>query len=133
MLRIAFDIDDTLFKLVEDTEPRHPGLGANCPCGVNLKQIPDGQMIALAHQLVLDPDNEVFLWSAGGVDHCQKFIDRFAPAWNSLVKILQKGEGQNIDICFDDQDVNLATTNLRIRREHSNHWQEFGPGGTQAK
>lgn len=122
-MRIAFDIDDTLFKLVEDTKPRFPGVGANCPCGTMLTQEVDGMMLNLAHQLALNPENEVFFWSAGGIDHVNNFIRRFCPELAPHITVIQKGEGQNMDVSFDDQPVKLATLNLRIAREHSDHWQ----------
>lgn len=124
-MKIAFDIDDTLFKLVKDEDQnRLAGVGAQCACGEPLKQVPDDMLVAFVHQLLLDPENQVFLWSAGGRAHCEGFIARFAPAWRGIVGILDKEQNQDIDICFDDQDVSLAKVNLRVKREHANHWEK---------
>lgn len=122
-MRVAFDIDDTLFKLVEDKDRKEGEMGARCSCGVALKQEPDLLMIDIAHELVTG-GHSVFLWSAGGVDHAMEFIHKHAPAWEGLVKVIPKTSGQDIDVCFDDQDVDLASVNLRIKREHSDHWGE---------
>lgn len=121
-MRIAFDIDDTLYKLVRDDSPRpFPGVGANCICGTHLRQEVDETMMALAHTLALDPANDVFFWSAGGVEYAHSFIRRFCPAMASLVSVIEKKANQQIDICFDDQPVDLATINLRLTREHADH------------
>lgn len=127
-MRIAFDIDDTLFKLVLDEERTIPGVGARCICGVALKQEPDEYLVQLAHQLITNPDNQVYLWSAGGVDHVNKFIDRYCPAWKLLVNVIVKAKGQGMDICFDDQNVDLAEINLRVKREHADHWEGYDTG-----
>lgn len=123
-MRIAFDIDDTLWKLVPDTERVFEGVGARCQCGANLKQEPDPEMILLVESLMQAGD-QVFFWSAGGMEHARNFLRTHCKAWEILIDILPKEAGQNIDICFDDQEVKLATINLRVDREHANHWQEF--------
>lgn len=123
MARISFDIDDTLWKLVKDENPnRISGVGAMCACGMRVKQEVDQNMVDLVHSLILD--HEVFLWSAGGVEYAKNWIKRFAPAWESLVQVIPKEKGHNIDICFDDQEVDLAPILLRIKREHADHWHE---------
>ena len=123
MKRIAFDIDDVLWKIVEDTDPRVEGVGAVCTCGMKVKQVPDEAMMAFVQDLVFG-DNKIFLWSAGGVDYVKDWIEKYAPAWKLLVEVIPKEKGQNMDFCFDDQEVDLATTNFRVAREHSDHWQE---------
>ena len=121
-MRIAVDIDDCLWELIEDTSPRIKGVGARCACGMPMKQEVDRNMKALVHSLI--PDHEVFLWSAGGVEYVKDWIWRFAPAWESLVTVIPKEGGHNIDIAIDDQVVDLATTLLRIKRPHADHWSE---------
>ena len=123
MLRIAYDIDDTLWKLVEDENPRTEGVGAMCACGIPVKQEVDDLMMGLLESLV-DAGHEVFIWSAGGVPYAENFIHRFAPRLKGSVGILEKGKGHDIDICFDDQEVDLAKINLRIKREHADHWHD---------
>lgn len=120
--RIAIDIDDTLWMLIEDTDPRIEGVGAMCACGIPVKQEVDHMMMAFVQDLFWG-DNEVFLWSAGGVEYVKDWIKRFAPAWELLVQVIPKEKGHDIDISIDDQDVDLATINFRIKREHADHWQ----------
>lgn len=120
-MRIATDIDDVLWKLVEDQDSRVEGIGAKCACGMNVKQEVDHLMVDFVHSLILD-GNDVFVWSAGGVDYAKNWVKRFAPAWESLVEVIPKEKGHDIDVCFDDQDVDLATINLRVKREHADHW-----------
>lgn len=121
-MRIAFDVDDTLWKLEEDTDPRLEGVGATCACGMPLRQVPDKVLMELVHTLATGGDN-VFIWSAGGVEYVKDWIRRFAPAWESLVEVIPKEKGHDIDISIDDQLVDLAKVNLRVTREHADHWQ----------
>jgi|ERR1035437_1152292 hypothetical protein len=121
-MRIAIDLDDTLWKLVEDTDRKPGDLGAMCACGMPMKQIVDQTLVDLVHSLI--PDHEVFLWSAGGIEYVKDWIKRFTPAWEGLVGVIPKEKGQNIDLCVDDQEVDLATVLLRVKRVHSDHWQE---------
>lgn len=122
-MRIAADIDDTLWRLVEDKDPRVKGVGAMCACGMPVKQEVDQAMMDMIHTFILNGD-EVFLWSAGGVEYAKSWIRRFAPAWESLVTVIPKEKGHNIDICIDDQEVDLANILLRIKRPHADHWHE---------
>lgn len=120
-MRIAVDIDDTLWKLVRDDSPRIEGVGAVCACGVPLKQEVDKLLIEFVHSLIVNGD-KVFIWSAGGVDHARNFIKKFAPAWELLVEVIPKEEGHDIDITIDDQLITLGKINLRVWREHSDHF-----------
>lgn len=122
MARYAVDIDDTLWAIVEDTDPRPEGVGAMCACGMPVKQEPDKLLIELVHALITNGDN-VFLWSAGGVEYVKGWIRRFAPAWEGLVEVIPKEKGHDIDISIDDQVVDLAKVNLRVTRPHADHWQ----------
>lgn len=120
-MRIAFDIDDTLFKLVEDKEPRlFDGVGVWCSCGTPLKQELDKDMFTL-FMLLLETGNEMFIWSAGGMDYATKFASKYFLPYLDRITVLQKGEGHGIDMCFDDQPVKLARINMRVAREHSDH------------
>lgn len=123
MARISFDIDDTLWKLVEDKDPRPAGVGAMCACGVPVKQELDEDMCQLVEDL-FEAGNEVNLWSAGGVEYAKNWVKRFKPQWEGLIGVLPKAGGHNVDICFDDQEVDLATILLRIKREHADHWKD---------
>lgn len=120
--RVAFDIDDTLWKLVEDTKPRVPGLGPNCACGTHLKQELDPEMVAILRMHVRNGD-DVFVWSAGGLEYARSFVERFLPD-DVGITVIEKRKGQGIDVCYDDQNVDLATINLLVKREHADHWEE---------
>lgn len=122
MARYAIDIDDTLWAVVDDPSSRLTGIGAICACGMPVKQEPDKLLMGLVHTLIINGDN-VFLWSAGGVDYVKDWIRRFAPAWGGLVEVIPKEKGHDIDISIDDQVVDLAKINLRVNRPHANHWQ----------
>ena len=120
-MRIACDIDDTLWMLVKDDSPRPiSGVGTICACGVPLKQVKDDILVKFIHSLILER-HDIFLWSAGGVEFVRQWVKLNAPAWDGLVEIIPKEKGHDIDICFDDMEVDLAKVNLRIKRDHSDH------------
>ncbi len=123
-MRIAFDIDDTLWKLVKDEHPRIEGIGAMCACGIPVKQEEDKTMIELLEVLTLDLNTEVFLWSAGGVQYAEAWVKRHIQHLEEYIKVIPKEKGHDIDICFDDQDVDLAKIVLRVKREHADHWHD---------
>lgn len=122
-MRIAFDLDDTLWKIVEDTQPRLHGVGAMCACGVPVRQEVDQELSSLVHSLIV-ADHKVIIWSAGGVEYVKNWIRTFSPGWEASVEILPKEAGHDIDITIDDQEITLGKVNLRVKREHADHWQQ---------
>jgi hypothetical protein len=103
-LKVAFDIDDTLYKVEHyadlDGFPR-------------FRQVPDYELIQVLKWFVNNKD-EVYVWSAGGIDYAETIMKKLG--LDKYVKIIQKGEGTDIDLCFDDEDVTLAKTNVQIDR-----------------
>lgn len=119
-MKIAFDIDDTLWKIVKDDSPRPDGVGATCACGLHVKQVADDDMIAIA-EAFLRAGHEVFVWSAGGIPYATSWLSRFVPHWAGKVGVISKEKEWDMDVCFDDQEVDLARVNVRVRREHADH------------
>lgn len=99
MARIAFDIDDTIFKI-----DRKYG-----------KQIPDYKLISLLEWFYNNGD-EVFLWSAGGVDYAKQIAEKLGLI--DMVKIIPKEKNNYMDLTFDDEDVNLGMVNIKVKREN---------------
>lgn len=97
-LRIAFDIDDTLIipSVVQ-------GFG---------NDVPNYETIAILRWFQAQ-GHEIFLWSGSGTD--------WAHRWGTKLglepfRVLQKQKNSDIDICFDDCDVELATVNVKVKR-----------------
>lgn len=103
-LNVAFDLDDTLWK-------------------VNYKmkrQEPDYKLINVLLWFVENGDN-VFIWSAGGMDYCKIITAKLGI--DEYVKIISKPDlgksDQKIDLSFDDSEIGLARTNCLVYRKHN--------------
>ena len=100
MARVAFDVDDTLWK---------------CRYNPRLDQIPDYDLIQVLRWHVLNRD-EVYVWSAGGVDYAQTIMKKLG--LDTIVVVIEKEPRQDfIDICYDDEKVDLAKVNIQVYRE----------------
>ena len=119
-MKVAFDIDDTLWK-IEKYE---------CPIIClkqhdhnNFRQVPDYDLIAVLRWFANNGD-EVFVWSAGGVDYAQTIVDRLGltslvtviPKISSAKQLQKRYEG--MDIAFDDCETNLAKVDVRVKRKY---------------
>lgn len=96
-MKIAFDIDDTLIipSVVTGTENK-----------------PHEEHVAL-YKAFQSLGCQMILWSGSGQDWCRK--------WNNEIgleadEIREKKYYNDIDICFDDMNVELAKTNVRVAR-----------------
>jgi phosphoserine phosphatase len=89
-IRVAFDVDGTLIDICQD--------------------VPKYDNIALfKHFERLDCD--MFIWSGGGIDYAQHWMNKLGLE----ATIINKEESINfIDICFDDEVVNLAKINIQV-------------------
>ena len=87
-----------------------------------LKQELNHELASVLRFFVQNGD-EVFVWSAGGISYAQSFVDKHFPVERSHVNVIRKAEGQGLDLCFDDQDVSLATVNIKVDSAHADHWQ----------
>jgi len=104
-LKIAFDIDDTLWKIVKN------------PKSNKHMQVPDYDLIQVLRWFY-NNGNEVFVWSAGGLDYAQVIVDKLG--LHEMVTVIPKNnyDGKTeIDIAFDDFDTKLATVDVKIKRE----------------
>ena len=104
MIKVAFDIDDTIWKCRYKTADGR----------VRMDQVPDYDIIQLVKWFYNNGD-EVYFWSAGGVDYCETVIMNLG--LDDYGKVIEKKIGQDIDISFDDNKVELAKTNIQVRRE----------------
>lgn len=87
--RVAFDIDGTLLGFGD--KPRDEVL-------LELKK----------HQ---DAGDFVYVWSGGGLGYAKMIVNRLGLTG---VEVVQKSRFLMMDICYDDQIVNLADKNIKI-------------------
>ena len=96
-MNIAFDVDDTLIVPSVVTGNR---------------DTPNYDTIAL-YKWFQSQGHHMIIWSGSGID--------WAAAWNEKLglqcdEIRIKQKSDDIDICFDDCDVDLAKVNVKVRR-----------------
>lgn len=105
--KIAFDIDHTIWKIVKGNDGK-------------MHQVPDYDLIQVLRWFHANGD-EVYIWSAGGVDYAKMIAHKLG--FDTFVTVIAKGiygepeSGLKIDLCFDDEEVNLASVNIRVSRE----------------
>lgn len=115
-MKIAFDIDHTLWKIVKGADQK-------------AHQVPDYDLIQVLRWFHANGD-EIFIWSAGGVDYAKMIANKLG--LDTLVTVIPKGiygepeSGLKMDLCFDDEEVKLASVNILIKRDplentHENH------------
>jgi hypothetical protein len=126
MITVAFDIDDTLYKVIDDgpmlsTEKDRVDVMAGKEVPHKFHQALDYEMINLLRWYQKNGDR-VVVWSAGGVDYAINFVNKFGLQEDTGIEIwtkeLKKREDESfvVDVCYDDQEVHLAKVNIRVRR-----------------
>lgn len=96
-MKIAFDIDDTLFKIRLDKKD----------------QVPDFELLQVLRWFHQNGD-DVYVWSAGGIDFANRFVTKMGI--DDIVTVIRKGSIK-VDIAFDDMETNLATVDVKVNRE----------------
>lgn len=97
MIKVAFDIDDTLFKIRLDKKD----------------QVPDYDLIQVLKWFYQNGD-EIFVWSAGGIEYAQAFVRKLG--LDDIVKVIEKNSIVP-DIAFDDCETNLGKVDIKVKRE----------------
>lgn len=100
MIKISFDIDDTLWKI----DAKH------------MRQVPDYDLIQVLRWFYNNGD-QVYVWSAGGMDYAKTIVDKLG--LTDMVTVISKEVVQDnrMDIAFDDCETNLATVDVVVKRE----------------
>lgn len=105
--KIAFDVDHTIWKIEKGADGRP-------------HQVPDYDLIQVLRWFHNNGD-EVYVWSAGGVDYAKTIVHKLG--LDHIVTVIPKGiygepeSGLKMDISFDDEEVNLASVNIKVSRE----------------
>lgn len=104
-MKIAFDIDDTLWKIrIYKTNGTVVG-----------DQVPDFDLIQVLRWFVANGD-DVYVWSAGGVPYAQQIVDKLG--LSEFVTVVPKQEDPRFipDLTFDDEPIKIGMVNCKIRR-----------------
>ncbi len=104
-MKIAFDIDDTLWKCTYPFDKRKGR--------PYLKQVPDYDLIQVIRWFYQNGD-EIFFWSAGGIDYCETIIANLG--LSEYGTVVDKGSFTP-DIAFDDQETKLGKIDIRVKRD----------------
>jgi phosphoserine phosphatase len=104
-MKIAFDIDDTLWKIrIRNVDGRAVG-----------DQVPDYSLIAVLRWFFENGD-EIYVWSAGGTLYAQQIVDKLG--LSEMVMVIPKEENPRLipDLTFDDEAIMIGITNCKVRR-----------------
>lgn len=96
---VAFDIDDTIYRIREDEKD----------------QVPDYDLIQFLRWFASNGDT-VIVWSAGGVDYANMIVKKLG--LDRIVTVAPKGNhpGLKPDITFDDMVVTMGKANVLVNR-----------------
>ena len=97
-LTIAFDVDDTLII---------PGI-AN---GFDI-DTPNYSVIA-TYKWYQEQGHKMIIWSGGGIDYAKRWAEKLGLTADEFPSKEKRGD---IDIAFDDCDVDLARVNVKVSR-----------------
>lgn len=99
-MKIAFDVDDTLII---------PSVTSEFDGG---RDTPNYDTIRL-YKWFQDQGNYMIIWSGSGADWARNWAEKLGLRPNEI-RVKQKSD--DIDIAFDDCDVDLAKVNVKVRR-----------------
>lgn len=105
-MKIAFDIDDTLII---------PSVVTGSV------DIPNYETVAI-YRWFQAQGNYMILWSGSGVDWATRWGEKLGLEPDEI-RIKQASD--DVDICFDDMEVNLAKVNVRVKRIANNISREL--------
>lgn len=115
-MKVAFDIDDTL--LVPSVVMGN---------GISGDNVPHYEVISVLRWFQAQ-GAEIILWSGSGVDWAKRWGEKFGLE-PFTVRMKQKSE--DVDIAFDDCDVDLGKVNVKVKRIKNNierrEWNERKP------
>lgn len=112
MSKIAFDVDDTLIV---------PSVATGLP-----QDTPNYETIAIFNWLQAQ-GHDMIIWSGGGVDYAKRWAEKLG----LIAEIRVKQKSEDVDIAFDDCDVELAKVNIKVKRMNNNvdrsEWNKHKP------
>lgn len=97
-LKIAFDVDDTLLV---------PSVVLGFP-----RDTPNYEVIAL-YKWFQAQGHHMIIWSGSGIDWAKTWAEKFGLTADEFPV---KEKREDVDIAFDDCDVDLAKVNVKVKR-----------------
>ncbi len=94
-MKIAFDVDDTLII------PSVASSGLDIPNYETIKMF----------QWFKEQGNDMIIWSGSGINWATNWKDKLGLE----ARVIVKGS-EDVDIAFDDCDVNLGKVNVKVKR-----------------
>ena len=110
-LVVAWDVDDTLLI---------PAVAIGD--GTGGKDMPNHKNIQVLRWFSLQ-GHHVIVWSGGGVPYANMWVDRLGIR-KHVDEVIIKEKNPQVDICFDDCDVDLATVNIKVKRLNNSQSRE---------
>jgi len=100
-MKIAFDIDDTLII---------PAIALGV---INTSQdVPNYEVIEI-YRWFQQQGHSMVVWSGGGVDYAKRWAEKLGL---EPCTIRLKEKSDDIDLAFDDCDVDLGKVNIKVKR-----------------
>lgn len=118
-MKIAFDIDDTILI------PSVANTGSH-------ENIPNYEVIEV-YRFFQRQGHWMILWSGSGVDWARRWGEKFGLNPDEVRIKIRPGNAPwpDVDIAFDDCDVDLAKVNVRVKRINNGasrkDWNETDP------
>lgn len=100
-MKIAFDVDDTL--LIPSV-----ALGDD----ISGENVPHYEVIAI-YKWFQDQGHYMIIWSGSGLDWARRWAEKFNLCPD---EIRMKEKSDDVDIAFDDCEVDLGKVNVRVKR-----------------
>lgn len=97
-MKIAFDVDDTLLV---------PSVATGFPVDT-----PNHEVIAI-YRWFQAQGHHMIIWSGSGQDWARTWAQKFGLTADEFPV---KEKRSDVDLCFDDCEVDLATVNVRVKR-----------------
>lgn len=97
-LVVAFDVDDTLIIPPEATGNKY--------------DVPNHKTIAI-YRWFKNQGAYMIVWSGGGVPYARRWVEKLNL---NPDEIRMKQKSADVDIAFDDCDVDLARVNVKVKR-----------------
>lgn len=97
---IAFDVDDTLIIPAVATEFD--------------RDVPNYEIIAI-YRWFQSQGHTMIIWSGGGEDYAKMWAERLGLKADKIIAKDTRLKNE-VDIAFDDSEIDLAKTNVRVKR-----------------
>lgn len=111
-MKIAFDIDDTLIIPLVALDKK------------SMYDVPNYNVIAV-YRWFQENGAYMIVWSGGGIDYARHWADKMGLFPD---EVREKTKGEDIDIVFDDCDVDLGKVNIKVKRLNNQvsrkYWNE---------